>query len=346
MEIQILYCQLIQSLEQGARAAVVSQYYPDHHQKVEKHLVTSADTAAWSELQSQLAAAASQTQGSVTYLMNADGSQTVIERYSARPRMVILGGGHIALALVRMARLLDFEILVYDDRPSFANSARFPEADEVICDSFQKLFERVSLRANDYVVVVTRGHKHDQDSLAGVLRGVEPAYTGMIGSRRRVAIVLDQLRADGFDAARIGRIHSPIGLRIGAVTPAEIAVSIIAEVISVRRSVTDGGNLASSDLEAVQALAASPHSFGAIITVVQTNGSVPIECGAKLACGLTGEMAGTIGGGCSEAGAISEARDVLRKGGWKTYTVDMTDSAEEDGMVCGGEMLVMIEKVS
>jgi xanthine dehydrogenase accessory factor len=97
-----------------------------------------------------------------------------IERYLPKPRLIILGGGHVALARVRMAKLTDFYVTVFDDRPAFANPGRFPEADEVICDDFSRVMERVGVRRSDYVVIVTRGHKHDQDCLEGVLKGTIP----------------------------------------------------------------------------------------------------------------------------------------------------------------------------
>jgi xanthine dehydrogenase accessory factor len=158
-----------------------------------------------------------------------------------------------------------------------------------------------------------------------------------------VAIVMDQLREAGHDHDRIDRIHSPIGIRIGAVTPAEIAISILAEIISVRRTDKAAQDLSSCDLEIVEELAKQGDEMSALITIFDTTGSVPIECGAKLAMSYEGRILGTIGGGCSEADAMQAAREAIRKGIWLTHTVDMTDSAEEDGMVCGGEMHVVIE---
>jgi xanthine dehydrogenase accessory factor len=196
----------------------------------------------------------------------------------------------------------------------------------------------------DYVVIVTRGHKHDADCLRGILSGDEPAYTGMIGSKRRVAIVMDVLRGEGYDADRIARIKSPIGLKIGAITPFEIAVSIISEVISVKRKELGSGDLATCDLAIAEHLANSGSNYDAMITIVNSEGSVPIDCGAKLAMTYAGRTHGTIGGGCSEAEAMQIARELINSGDrWRQHNVDMTDNAEEDGMVCGGMLRVVIE---
>jgi len=284
------------------------------------------------------------TDGPVTHFYGRNGALTVVERYLPRSRLIILGGGHIALALTQMARACEFYTVVFDDRPMFANKERFPAADEVICDEFSRLFERIGIQPSDYVVIVTRGHKHDQLCLEGVLKGAEPAYTGMIGSRRRVAIVLKQLAGAGHPQERLDAVYSPIGLRIGAVTPAEISVSILSEIIQVKRVKRAEKDSYSCDLETASKLAGHGEDADALITILETHGSVPRETGAKMSMSYEGSIMGTIGGGCAESGLMQDARSIIREGGWRTATVDMTDSAEEDGMVCGGHMTVLLER--
>jgi xanthine dehydrogenase accessory factor len=344
MTIKTLYRELLATLQTDGYAAVESVYQVDGG--VEKRVVGLSDSEAWAKLEQFKTQADTTISGPVASRIADDGTVTVVESYSAKPRLIILGGGHVGLAVAEIGKLVDFEILLYDDRPSFANTHRFAQADSVICDGFDKLFERVTVRKTDYVIIVTRGHKHDAACLEGILAGVEPAYTGMIGSKRRVAIVLDQLKRAGFDLRRIEKIHSPIGLKIGAVTPAEIAISIMAEIIAVKRVENAGGALTSCDLEIVTALAEEGDSAEALITIYNTIGSVPIDTGAKLSTTYTGDIKGTIGGGCSESEALQIAREVIREGGWRTHMVDMKDTAEEDGMVCGGEMYVLIERVN
>jgi xanthine dehydrogenase accessory factor len=343
MSIANLYRELIETLEAGNSAAVVSAYSADGN--IEKRVVSSAASEDWQSLAELRADPQAKTAGPVTTIVAEDNSLTLVEYYVTKSRFIILGAGHIAMALVPMAKMAGFEVFVYDDRPSFANQQRFPEADRIICDDFSQLFKRIQLRKSDYVVIVTRGHKHDQDCLAGILSDVEPAYTGMIGSRRRVAIVRDQMRQAGFDTKRIERVHAPIGLKIGAVTPVEIAISITAEVVSVKRLERGEGELASCDMDIVETLATRGDDFDALITICSSSGSVPIDTGAKLAMTYAGKIAGTIGGGCSEADAMRVARDVISAGGWRTHVVDMSADAEEDGMVCGGTMNVVIEGV-
>lgn len=150
-------------------------------------------------------------------------------------RLLILGGGHIALPLVRMGKLLNYEVTVVDDRPSFANPGRFPEADIVLCQEFKSAIREINFDANTYVIIVTRGHRHDQTCLEEVLKKPQAAYIGMIGSRRKVATLLGNLREEGYSEEAINKVYTPIGLDIGAQTPEEIAVSIMAEMIMVNR---------------------------------------------------------------------------------------------------------------
>ena len=160
-----------------------------------------------------------------------DNYRCFYENITPIPKAVIFGGGHISQPLAEMLKMLDFRVVVVDDRPDFANSKRFPRADKVICDSFAKAAGTLSFDANTAVIIVTRGHRCDIECLKLVLP-FRTKYLGMIGSRRRVNTILSGLIEDGADQERIKEIRSPIGLDIGAQTPAEIAVSIVAEIIA------------------------------------------------------------------------------------------------------------------
>jgi xanthine dehydrogenase accessory factor len=127
-----------------------------------------------------------------------------------------------------------FSVEVVDDRPEYANAERFPEADRITQGRFDEVLHGYPIDRNTYVVCVTRGHKHDEISLRAVA-GSPAAYVGMIGSKRRVNAVLRHLIEDGVDPDAVARVHTPIGLDIGAETPEEIAVSIMAEIIMSRR---------------------------------------------------------------------------------------------------------------
>jgi xanthine dehydrogenase accessory factor len=160
------------------------------------------------------------------------GVELYVERIEPPADLVIVGAGHIAQPLAGIGKLLGFRVTVLDDRPDFARRARFPDADHVIVADFSEPFAGVPIHDRTHLVLVTRGHRYDYDCLRALAAmGVEPAYIGMIGSRRRVRAAFEQLAQEGFDATWLARVQAPIGLDIGAETPAEIAVAIAAEMI-------------------------------------------------------------------------------------------------------------------
>jgi len=173
--------------------------------------------------------------GLVTQPLNKDNKiHFFVDPGILNPEILILGGGHIAVPLVKIASLLGFRVIVVDDRPEFANKDRFPEADLVICNSFEQALAGLDIGPGTYSVIVTRGHEHDRDCLKMIIK--QPAaYIGMIGSRRKVKAVMDQLAEEGIPTEKLAAVFSPIGLDIGAETPEEIAVSIMAEVVNLYR---------------------------------------------------------------------------------------------------------------
>ena len=162
------------------------------------------------------------------------GYQVMLEVHEPPATLVIVGGGHIGKALATIGDLCGFSVVVVDDRPDYANQERFPEADRVICGDFAEVLGELPIDANSYIVTVTRGHKHDEISLRQVA-GSAAAYVGMIGSKRRVNAVVQHLIEEGLDEEAVRRVHTPIWLDIGAETPEEIAVAIMAEVVQARR---------------------------------------------------------------------------------------------------------------
>lgn len=161
--------------------------------------------------------------------------EVFIEPILAAPSLFIFGGGHIALALVKMAKLVGFKIAVIDDRPEFATSERFPEAEQTLATDFAEAFSKLTIDKSDYIVIVTYAHKGDEVVLEGALK-TEAKYIGMIGSRAKSEVVFSHLRAKGIWQELLDKVHTPVGLKINAQTPEEIAVSILAEMIQVRRS--------------------------------------------------------------------------------------------------------------
>ena len=157
-----------------------------------------------------------------------------IELVESKPVFLIVGAGHIGRSLAKLADFLDFHVAVLDDREDFANEEALPEADQVLCEDFEEALKAYPINANVSVVMVTRGHKQDELSLRACL-GRGAGYIGMIGSRRRTAAVLEHLLEEGFAKEDLDAVRTPIGLDIGAETPEEIAISIMAEVIMLRR---------------------------------------------------------------------------------------------------------------
>ena len=165
----------------------------------------------------------------------AGATSVYVEVVESKPVFLIVGAGHVGRAIAKVADFLDFHVAILDDREDFASEEMVPEADEVICEDFETALARFPIGPNTAVTMVTRGHKQDELSLRAVL-GRGAGYIGMIGSRRRSGAVIAHLKEEGFDPEELDRVRTPIGLDIGAETPEEIAVSILAEVIMLRRS--------------------------------------------------------------------------------------------------------------
>ena len=245
-------------------------------------------------------------------------------------RLILCGGGHVSLEVAHIARRLEFELVVIDDRPEFASRERFPMAGQVVCAPFLEALDGLGSRESDYYVILTRGHAHDRDCLEHVLRG-KYAYAGMIGSRTKVAAVKAALEAAGIARKILDGVHSPIGLSIGAQTPAEIAVSIAAELVRER---------------ARRGPAAAPPAAGepgVLCTITAKRGSAPRGGGTWMLVRPDGTVLGTIGGGAVEHLAVQEAKALWAHGGGPVRRhYDLTPGAAELGMVCGGDIDVFL----
>ena len=161
-------------------------------------------------------------------------AEVMLQLFESPSRLVVVGAGHVGHALATIGEIVGFAVTVIDDREEFANRDRFPMAEHVICAEVEEALDGIELDSNTYVVLVSRGHRVDEDALRhSVGRGA--AYVGMIGSRRRTGTVLRHLLEEGFDSDALEAVSTPIGLDIGAETPEEIAVSILAEMIMIQR---------------------------------------------------------------------------------------------------------------
>ncbi|MYF16921.1 MAG: hypothetical protein F4215_05785 [Gemmatimonadetes bacterium] len=149
--------------------------------------------------------------------------------------MFLFGGGHVSYAIAQIAHSVGLRIVVIDDRPMFANKERFPMASETLTLEMETAFDHIVIDDLSYVVAVTRGHQHDKPVIEQAI-DTQAAYIGMIGSRRKIALMWKEFEAKGIPREKLDAVHAPIGLDIGADTPEEIAVSIVSELVQVRRS--------------------------------------------------------------------------------------------------------------
>lgn len=275
-------------------------------------------------------------------LNQSNSSRLFVHIYNPSPRLIILGGGHVGQALCKMAALLDFEIAIIDDRPSFANQAVHPEADSIICEPFEKGFELLEPSSSDYIVIVTRGHQHDRLCLENALSG-QFAYLGMIGSKKRVKAQLQELAEAGYSKEQLESVHSPIGLSISAVTEAEIALSILAEITSVRRGKNRGEEVQEKVMHELVSLE-EKGGRAVLATIIEAMGSTPRKKGSQMIIYPDGQLTGTIGGGCAEADVRREAMLCLDRGKSGLIRLDLdADTAAEQGMACGGKMEIFLE---
>ena len=266
------------------------------------------------------------------------------QQIGSRPRLIICGGGHVSAALVRMASLLAFDIWVIEDRPLFADNANRQGADHVICGDYKNTLARLEPQADDYYVCMTRGHRFDMECLTEIFR--KPyAYVGMMGSKKRAAIVKKDLEELGFSQETISGLHSPIGLAIGGQTPEEIALSVISEIVKCKNERTSCTQV---DNEVLDALIEASDGKYILCTIIKKNGSAPRGVGTQMLVSSDNRIIGTIGGGCAEAEVISHCRRLFRKQEFKCGLMDVsmnTDDAEKEGMVCGGSISVLLEQI-
>lgn len=195
-------------------------------------LLSSSEAAKLKEAISK-ASQTNETQRFVT-----TSGEMVVEPVSGTPHLVIFGGGHVSKYISRAASMAGFRITVIDDRPEYANVVRFPEATRTLAVNFSEALSHISMAPSTYIVIVTRGHRSDEEILEKVI-GLRSKYIGMIGSKRKVLTTYEHLVERGISVDELNRVHAPIGIEIGATTAEEIAISVVAQLIAVRRGKVD-----------------------------------------------------------------------------------------------------------
>ncbi|MCI8888225.1 MAG: xanthine dehydrogenase [Hungatella sp.] len=277
-----------------------------------------------------------------TGIYSTDKGRVFCDVLANEKKVVICGGGHVSIPIIRISRMIGCHVHVLEDRPKFADHARQAGAHEVTCKPFQEGLAEIKGDRDTFFVIVTRGHRYDQICLEAIAKK-NHGYIGMIGSRRRVAGVKEAIIERGGDPRVINRIYSPIGLDIGAQTPEEIGVAVMAEIIQVKNRERRSGGYPREILEGILG---HEHVPKVLATIIMRKGSAPRQIGAKMVVMPDGSCVGTIGGGCAESGIVREALSMIRRGdkAVRICHVDMTgDDAEEEGMVCGGVIDVMLE---
>lgn len=256
-----------------------------------------------------------------------------------QPILVICGGGHVGYHMAEIGALLDFEVIVIDDRAAFASAERFTRA-KVICKPFVEALAEIESPNQCYFTIVARGHAHDTACLKAILdRGF--AYVGMMGSKVKSTHVMTHMREEGYDEALLSQVHTPIGIQCGAITPAEIAVSIAAELIQVKNTIGEA-NYVGSDV--VQAMLDGDAAVMA--TIVEKNGSTPRGIGSTLVLKKDGSVVGTVGGGNVENEVIKRAIAVSGTDTNEIMDCNLVSHGKGNlGMICGGAVKVHIETV-
>ena len=275
------------------------------------------------------------------------------EKLGHPKHLVVCGAGYVGQGVIRLGRFLGWRVTAIDDRIDFCRLAEKAGADETIADDFTAALrsEAISYDLDTYFVVVTRGHRFDRECLLEIMRH-ETGYVGMMGSRARSARMKQTLLEEGLPEEMQQRLHAPIGLKIGAQTPEEIAISIVSEILAVRPD-TARNQIPEDVLEGI---ASGGEGRQVLATIVSRRGSTPRQAGTRMLIRRDRTTAGTIGGGCMEAEVIREALQLMAESRLERSTadtcpykaeifqVDLTGrTGAQADMLCGGAMDVLLE---
>ena len=278
-----------------------------------------------------------------TGVLQMDGQRIFVERFGAVPQLVVCGGGHVGMAVVRMAKLLGLPVLAVDDREDCAAQLQSAGADTVLSEPFESALAHIPGGSETYFVVVTRAHTYDVACLRQILRK-SCAYVGMMGSRSRAALVRRQLLEQGVDAGRVEALYAPIGLSIGSQTAEEIALSILAQIISVKNRHSQSEGFPSALRNAMEH-ADTTGQKAVLATIVERHGSTPREAGAKMLILADGTTVGSVGGGIMEHRTTLAAQEMLTSCAPQQQVVRFTADGKNDDAAlaaCGGSMELLL----
>ncbi len=159
-----------------------------------------------------------------------------VEPIRPNPKIILMGAGHLGQAIAEAGHRLGAQIAVLDDRETFANRDRFPQTQEIVVDSFDKSLEQTKVTSNSYILIITRGHNHDQVALEKAIQ-TKARYIGLVGSRRKIHLIVESLLKKGYSPELFRNLYAPIGVEIGSETPEEIAISVLAELIAIQKGI-------------------------------------------------------------------------------------------------------------
>lgn len=278
-------------------------------------------------------------------LTEIDGEKVFSEMLGSEKKIVLCGAGHVSMSVISIAKMIGFHVTAIDDREQFIKNALDRGADEGVCSGFADALAEIPGDQDTYFIIVTSGHRSDSECLLSIVDKPH-AYIGMIGSRRKVGMVKQMLSDAGIPQDIIDSVHTPIGLDIGAETPEEIAVAIMAEIIEVKNRKRNSAGIPSGIMKAL--LPKERKDF-VMATIVSKEGSSPRNPGTRMLISETGSITETIGGGQAEARIIERAVEMLaeKKIGParpEIMCVDMTGKVVEgEKSICGGVIEVLLE---
>lgn len=282
----------------------------------------------WKDYEKELAACQD------TKLLWIGETEFFVEIYVKNPQLIILGGGHVSQPVAKIGKMLGFHVTVMDDRENFVTAERFPDADRLITGSYDEISEKIPAYENAYYVIVTRGHLGDSACARQIMRRPY-TYLGMIGSRNKVKLTREKLLGEGFTEEQLNTIHAPIGLPIGGNMPAEIAVSITAEIVQ------EKNRYSVSYIDEAVERAVREKKEGVMMTIISKSGSSPRGTGSKMFLDKKGKLYGSIGGGNVEFQAMKHAPEATDTEIVK-YNLSNAGGANL-GMICGGQVEVLFE---
>lgn len=261
----------------------------------------------------------------------------LIEHIKPEPHLFVFGAGHVSKALYDLAILQKMKVTVVDERAEVCNKDRFPLANRILMP-YEIILNKEFNVFSPYFVILTHGHIYDSQCLEYALNH-KHSYIGMIGSKGKVSATMQRMLDKGYSQEQLDKVCSPIGIKIGAVTPEEIAISIMAEIISYFRS---DKNLVSIDPNLIKVMA---NEHGVDVRIVEKHGSAPRSVGSQMFVAKDGNLYGTIGGGAIENRSIEIAKLMIKDN--LSYHIEdfILDASSDLGMICGGNAKVIFSLI-